>query len=149
MRELVYALRFQGDVHRIGPDGNVLKALTTASGCTIVSRIAAKGLSGTVQPDLGDEATLNAELTFTGATTFHETGIIVFGSGNHLLRFSTVGNGYLDPTLTDNRRLGAAIWRVEGGEGQFAGVRGLIASTFMVNEDMSVVDHHLGVLFAP
>ena len=40
-------------------------------------------------------------------------------------------------------------WRVEGGEGQFAGASGLITSNFFVGEDLAVTDHHLGVLFLP
>jgi hypothetical protein len=149
VRQLTYALRFQGEAERVGPDGNVLKTASTAPGCSIVSRMAATGLSGDLHPELGGEATLAAELTFTGATTFQETGTIVFGAGDHRLRFSTVGSGYLDPTVTDNHRLGAAIWRVDGGEGQFAGASGLIASAFFVDEDLRIVDLHLGVLFVP
>jgi hypothetical protein len=39
------------------------------------------------------------------------------------------------------------MWRVEGGEGQFAGARGLITSNFFVGEAGMVTDHHVGVTF--
>jgi hypothetical protein len=149
VRQLIYALRFEGEAERVGPDGNVLKTTGTALGCTIVSRIGASGLSGDLRPELGDEARLETELTFTGATTFQETGTIDFGTGNNRLRFSTVGSGFLDPTVTDNRRIGAAIWRVEDGEGQFAGATGLIVSAFFVEDDLTFVELHLGVMFEP
>jgi hypothetical protein len=147
MRQLVYALRFRGAVERIGPDGNVLKIATTGFGCTIVSRIATEGLSGSLRPEGGDEASLESELTFTGATTFQETGTITFGTGDHRLRFSTVGSGHLEPAPADAGRCGAAIWRVEGGEGQFEEATGLIASTFVIDDAGGVTDHQLGVVY--
>jgi hypothetical protein len=147
VRQLIYTLRFRGAARRIGPDGNVLQIATTATGCTVVSRIAFDGLSGTAEPERGDEARLESELTFTGATTFQETGTIAFGTGDHRLHFSTIGSGHLDPAPLDNGRLGAAIWRVDGGEGQFAGARGLIASSFVVSDAGDVMDNQLGLVY--
>jgi hypothetical protein len=39
------------------------------------------------------------------------------------------------------------MWRIDGGEGQFAGATGLITSNFFVGEHLEMTDHHLGVLF--
>jgi hypothetical protein len=39
------------------------------------------------------------------------------------------------------------IWRVEGGEGQFAGASGLITSNFTIDEAGEVTDNHFGVIF--
>ncbi|HEY7034017.1 MAG TPA: hypothetical protein VH482_21955 [Thermomicrobiales bacterium] len=147
MRQLVYALRFRGEARRIGIDGNVLKTAAGASGCTLRARIAADGLSGSLQPEFDGEATSESELVLTGATTFQQAGTIEFGTGGHRLRFSTVGSGHLGSGPESDRRYGAAIWQVDGGEGQFAGAVGLIASVICVGEDLSVVDHQLGVLF--
>lgn len=147
MQQLIYALRFRGDSWRIGPDGNVLKIATTASGCEVMTRIAADGLSGALGAERGEEARLDLELTFTGATTFQESGVIDFGGGGHRLRFSTVGTGYFDPTPADDGRLGSAIWRIDGGEGQFAGASGLITSTFVLSDAGDVTDHQLGVVY--
>jgi hypothetical protein len=41
------------------------------------------------------------------------------------------------------------MWRVDGGEGQFAEASGLITSNFFVDEGLGVVDHHFGVLLLP
>jgi hypothetical protein len=147
MRRLIYALSFRGAAQRIGPDGNVLKIAAAAPGCTVVSRIAVDGLSGFLQSEGGDEARLESELTFTGATTFQEAGTIAFGRGNHRLRFSTVGSGHLDPAPADNGRLGAAIWRIDGGDGQFVGARGMIACNFVVSDTGEVTEHQLGVVY--
>jgi hypothetical protein len=39
------------------------------------------------------------------------------------------------------------IWKVERGEGQFAGATGLITSNFFVSSTGEVTDNHFGVLF--
>jgi hypothetical protein len=41
------------------------------------------------------------------------------------------------------------MWRVHGGDGQFAGATGLITSNFFVGENLDVTDHHFGVLLLP
>jgi hypothetical protein len=41
------------------------------------------------------------------------------------------------------------MWRIDGGEGQFAGATGLITSNFFVGADLTVTDHHVGVILLP
>jgi hypothetical protein len=147
MRLVVYALRFQGYAQRDGIDGNILKTATKARGCTVRSVIGSEGLSGSLQPALGDEATFDSELTFTGETTFQEAGTIVFGSDGHLIRFSSVGSGHLLPAPEVDLRHGAAVWQIDGGEGQFAGAIGLIVSNFLVGDAGEITDHHFGVIY--
>ena len=148
MRQLVYALRFTGRATPASPDGTVLKAARTAPSSTVTSTVGPAGLAGTLEPAAGGKATFASEVTFTGATSFQEVGTIAFGAG-HRLRFSTVGSGYLGASPDPALKHGAVSWRVEGGEGQFAGASGLITSNFFVGEDLAVTDHHLGVLFLP
>ena len=148
MRQLVYALRFTGRATPAGPDGNVLTVAATAPGATLVATVGPAGLAGTLEPAEGGEAALASEVTFTGATSFQEVGTIAFGGG-HRLRFSTVGSGYFGPGPAPVRRHSAVAWRVEGGEGQFAGARGLITANVVVGADLAVIGHHLGVLFLP
>jgi hypothetical protein len=148
MRQLVYALRFTGQATPASPDGTVLTVATTAPSSSVTSTVGPDGLAGSLQPVVGGEATFSSEVTFTGATSFQEVGTIAFGAG-HLLRFSTVGSGYLGASPDPARKHGTVSWRVEGGEGQFAGASGLITSNVFVGEDLAVTDHHLGVLFLP
>jgi hypothetical protein len=115
----------------------------------IVTRIGPDGVSGSMRPASGDEAILESDWVFTGATTFQESGSIVFGNGTDRLRFSTFGSAYLGPASDDGCRQGTAIRLVEGGEGRFAGARGLIASVFCLDAELSLVDHHLGMLLMP
>jgi hypothetical protein len=148
MRELIYALRFTGQATPAGSAGNVLKAATTAPSSTLSSTIGPAGLAGAHAPAAGGEATFASEVTFTGETSFQEVGTIAFGNG-HRLHFSTVGTGYLTASADPARKHGTVMWRVDGGDGQFAGASGLITSNFFVGTNLAITDHHFGVLFLP
>jgi hypothetical protein len=86
-------------------------------------------------------------VTFTGETAFLEEGILTLGDTPHRLSFSTVGQGYLGPSADPQLKHGSVIWKVERGEGQFAGATGLITSNFFVSSTGEVTDNHCGVLF--
>jgi hypothetical protein len=143
MRQLVYALRFTGRATRASPDGNILALSATAPGVTLVSVVSPTGLTANLEPMPGAEAVFASEVTVTGATSFQEIGTITFGEGQRL-RFATVGSGYLGPSQIGQQ--GAAVWRVEGGEGQFIGARGLITAHLTVSTDLTVIGHHLGII---
>jgi hypothetical protein len=148
MREVIYAMRFTAQAEPVGDVGNVLKATTSAPSRTLSSRMRADGLTATLAPAAGDAATFESEVTFTGKTSFQETGTIGFGDGNQM-RFSTVGSGYLAPSADPTRKQGTVMWRIEEGAGQFAGASGLTTSNFFVDEPLQVVDHHFGVVLLP
>lgn len=148
MPDVIYAMRFSGLAEPVGVAGNVLKAATSAPSSSLTSRVGPTGLQGTIEPVSGEEAHFTSEVTFTGETSFQETGDITFGGGN-TLHFSTVGSGYLAPSADATRKHGTVMWRVDGGKGQFAGASGLITSNFFVDEGLGVVDHHFGVLLLP
>ncbi len=143
MPQLVYALRFTGRATPTGPDGSVLNVQATAPSAILDATIGPDGLATDLVPASGTEAVFASELTLTGETSFQEVGTIAFGTGN-LLRFATVGNGYIGP-CPDGRH-GAAVWRVEMGAGQFAGARGLITAHLLLDSDFALVGHHLGVI---
>jgi hypothetical protein len=145
MHELIYAMRFTGQATPSAADGNVLRATTTASSCTLITTVGADGLSCAVHPAEGGEATLTSDVTFTGETSFQEAGTIGFGEG-HRLHFSTIGGGYLSASADPTRKHGTVMWHVDGGEGQFAGATGLITSNFFVGTDLTITDHHFGVI---
>jgi hypothetical protein len=148
MREVIYAMRFSGQAEPVGEAGDVLRAATSAPSSTLTSTVGSHGLTGLLTPAPGDEATFESEVTFTGETSFQEVGTIEFGK-SHRLRFSTVGSGYLAPSADARRKQGTVMWRVDGGEGQFARASGLITSNFFVDEQLGMVDHHFGVLLVP
>lgn len=148
MREVVYAMRFTGRAEPVGDVGNILRATTSAPSSTISSTIEPSGLSSTWAPAPGGAAMFTSEVTFTGETSFQETGTITFGDGN-TFAFSTVGSGYLAPSTDPVRKHGTVMWQVDDGAGQFAGATGLITSNFFVDDQLRVVDHHFGVLLLP
>ncbi len=149
MRQILYAMQFNGRAAPVSGSSNVLKAATSAESCTLTTAVRAEGVSASVQPAPGDKAAFESEVTVTGESSFIESGTIRFGEGNHQLRFSTVGQGYLGTSADPKLRHGSVIWRVEGGEGQFSGASGLITSNFTISDTGEVIDHHFGVVFAP
>lgn len=148
MHNLIYALRFTGKAELVGTAGNVLRAATTAPSVSLTSSVGPSGLAGTISPVPGAAAVFTSEVTFTSDAEFQEVGTITFGAGN-VLHFSTVESGYLAPSADPACQHGVVAWRVDRGEGQFAGATGLIPSNFFVDDQWGVVDHHFGVLHLP
>jgi hypothetical protein len=158
MRQIIYTMQFNGQVMPVGTSPNVMKAMTTAPSCTWTTVVRRDGLHVTLEPTAGDPAIFESEVTFLGGfessdvtsageSGFKEMGTITFGEGGHRLRFSTIGQGYLGPSVEPNLRQGAVMWQVDGGEGQFEGARGVITSNFLVSNAGEVTDHHMGVIF--
>jgi hypothetical protein len=147
MRQIMYAMQFKGQATPVSGSSNVLKAQTTAASCTFTTVVGPEGLSGTLQEKEGGKATFESEVTFTGESTFKESGTIIFGQGGHQLRFSTVGQGYLGPSADPKLKQGSVMWRIDSGQGQFEGASGLITSNFTVGDSGEVTDNHFGVIF--
>jgi hypothetical protein len=80
-------------------------------------------------------------------TSFLESGSIRFGDGKHRLRFSTVGQVYLGDSPEPKLRSGAVMWKVDGGEGQFAGASGYITSNFTIDDAGHVTDNQFGMIY--
>lgn len=147
MRQIIYALQFTGRAAPKDGSSTVLKATTTAPSCSVSSTAGPQGLQGTVQRVAGQVSVFESEVTFTGDSTFQETGSIAFGQNGHRLRFSTVGQGYLGACVDPTLKHGTVMWQIDDGEGQFAGASGLITSNFFVSDTGEVTDNHFGVIF--
>lgn len=102
MRQILYAMQFTGKAVPANESGTVLKANTTAPSCSITSVTGPQGISGQLQKAVGGQASFESEVTFTGETSFQESGTIEFGKG-HRLYFSTVGQGYIDWSKSRSR----------------------------------------------
>ena len=157
MSQIIYTMQFKGEMSPVGTSPNVMKATMVASRiCMTV--VGPNRLQTPLEPAAGEQATFESDVTFLGGfespevtaageAGFKETGMITFGGGEHRLRFSTIGQGYIGPSAESNLRQGAVIWQVESGEGQFKGAQGLITSNFILSEAGEVTDHHMGVIF--
>jgi hypothetical protein len=71
----------------------------------------------------------------------------VDSDSNHSLRFSTVGQGFLGKRVHPALQHASVMWRIESGEGQFAGASGLITSNLTLSSTGEVIDNHFGLIF--
>ena len=147
MKQVIYAMQFKGTATPTGGASGVIKASTTAPSCTLSSVVGPGGVTGTLLPVPGGKASFESEVTLTAETSFTEMGTIRFGDSTHLLRFSTVGQGFLGKSPDEALQHGSVMWRVESGEGQFAGASGIITSNFTLSVTGEVTDNHFGLIF--
>jgi hypothetical protein len=148
MRSLIYCMHFKGQSSPITDEPRRIRATSSATSCTVRTTVGPEGVTGSLEAVEGDLAFLEAELQLTGAHTFSGTGTITFGD-EHLLRFTSAHEGHLGPSAVTQTVAGTVIWRVEGGEGQFAKAQGQITSNFTLNESGEINDYQFGVLFLP
>jgi hypothetical protein len=148
MRQIVYSMHFQGQTSPAAHDHHVVRVAASATSCTLRTRIDSQGVEARHEALEGDLAFLESEMQLIGPDSFVEQGTITFGE-NHTLRFTTLQNGHLAPSAGAHALAGAASWKVEGGEGQFANATGLITSNFLLDESGVRNDYQLGVIFVP
>src|SRR4029450_12071255 len=99
-----------------------------------------------VEPGDGEEALLISRLVLADDGSFDQSGTIEFAPG-HVLAFRSAGAARLGRSPDPHLRHGAAIWEVEGGEGQFRGAQGRITSNFFVSDTDELTDNHFGLIF--
>jgi hypothetical protein len=148
MRQMVYAMHFRSQTspaadHSVRTNGS-------ATGCVVSTIIRANGLQTDLKPSDGDLAFFESELRVTGPDEFEEDGTITFGGDSeHLLRFSTIGQGHVAAGVEPGTMAGTSSWKVNSGEGQFAAARGFITSNFTINGTGERSDFHCGLIFLP
>jgi len=149
VKELNYAMQFKGSAQPVNAaDPNILNIKSVAQSTVIRSAVGATGLNTHVQGAAGAFARFCSQLRMTGHGAFAEDGEITFGEGNSI-RFVTVQEGHVQRAAQPGLMAGASIWRVEGGEGQFAGASGFITSNFYLNQAGVLTDNQFGVIFVP
>jgi hypothetical protein len=144
VKPITYSLQFRGRATPLA--ANLVRLELTAPSAALVTSIGAMGIRSRFEDVLGGEAVLRSETSFD-ELSFVDRGTIEFGRGN-TLQFRSIGSRLTscpDPRL----RHGIAIRRVEGGDGQFAGCEGLIASNFLISDTGEVTENHAGVIFVP
>jgi hypothetical protein len=146
MRKIVYSMQFKGTASRAGEEAGVLKATTSAASGAIRTVVSPDGVVSEFVPAEGGVAFFESEVRMTAAEHFQESGTITFGEGDHTLRFDTEGTGVLRPTADHHEMMGAVVWKVTGGEGQFQNAKGFITSNFQVSDHGEVTDYHFGVI---
>jgi hypothetical protein len=147
MMQIIYAMQFKGSATPKPGVAGVITASTRADSCTLTSVVGTNGLTGTLRPLPDGQASFESEVTLVSETSFRESGTIRFGPSKHSLRFSTIGEGFLGKSPDAALQHGSVMWRVEGGEGQFAGASGIITSNFTLSGTGGVTDNHFGLIF--
>ena len=144
LQPIVYSLQFRGRITSLS--SRVLEQRASAPSQVLITTVDANGLAGDVQPGEGKEALLVSRLVLADDGSFDQSGTIEFAAG-HVLAFRSVGAARLAPSPDPNLRHGAAIWEIEGGEGQFHGARGRITSNFFMSDTNELTDNHFGLIF--
>ncbi len=148
MRAVVFELRFHGRGADVPGEPGRRRAATRAGSQLFRARLGPGGIDAAVEPAGPETATLEAEVRLTGERTFVESGRIRYGEAG-AITFRTVGEGVRGPSPVAGLVHGAVVWEVTGGDGAFAGARGLITSNFTVDAGGEVIDDHLAHLFLP
>jgi hypothetical protein len=148
VRELVFALRFEGQAGPVAGSATLREASTAAPSQSLWTVIGADGVTAGVEPVAGERAVLESRVERFADGSFVEDGTITYGSAGRIT-FATVGRGSIGPSPEPGWQHGAVIWTVTAADGRFAGARGLITSNFLVGPGGAVVDHHLARLYLP
>jgi len=144
LQPIAYSLQFRGQVTSLS--SRVLEQRASAPSQVVTTTVNANGLAGRVQPSEGEGAVLVSRLVLADDGSFDQSGTIEFAPG-HVLVFRSIGAARLAPSPDPNLRHGAAVWEVEGGEGQFHGARGRITSNFVLSDTNELTDNHFGLIF--
>jgi len=149
MRKIVYMMNFKGRRSQAS-SGPKLRTTSSATSCVVSTVVCTTGVETNCRASPGELAFLESESRLTGPGLFEEHGVIAFGdNSDHLLRFSTLGQGYLTAGPEPGIMAGSAVWKVDGGEGQFAQARGFISSTFTLTAEGELSDFHCGLILLP
>jgi hypothetical protein len=150
LRKLLYTMQVRGRTSLVRGNSHPLRTTGSAVSCIINTVISQSGIRTDLAPSDGDLAFFESEIHLTGRDEFQESGEITFGDGaEHVLRFSTAGQGHMNSGLEPGVIAGTASWIVESGEGQFAAARGFITSNFTINASGERCDFLCGVIFLP
>jgi hypothetical protein len=144
LQPIVYSLQFRGRITSLS--SRVLEQRASAPSQVLITTVDANGLAGRVQPGDGEEALLVSRLVLADDDSFGQSGTIEFAPG-HILAFSSIAAARLGSAPDPHLRHGAAVWQVEGGEGQFRGAQGRITSNFFVSDTNELTDNHFGLIF--
>jgi hypothetical protein len=143
VKPITFSLQFRGQVAEFEGD---LRKQARAPGCALVTSLTADGPAGRFVWEPGDEeALLESTLAFQDERRFEEAGTLVFARGNSL---RIRGRGRLAPSANPDLRQGTIVWRIEGGDGHFAGATGLITSNFLLSATGDLTENQLAVVFA-
>lgn len=150
MRTIFYTMHFRGQTSPAKSDPKVLRTTASATSSVLTTKIRESGVQSELQVSDGELAFLESEFRLTSPELFQGDGSITVGDeGDHVLRFSVVEHGHVDPQIEPGTVTGTSSWKVSGGEGQFSEARGFITSVFTISAAGEFTEYQLGLLFFP
>ncbi len=150
MQTLLYAMHFRGQVSRSTANASVLKTTISGTSCRMETVVSRDGAATTLHAAPGELAFIEAELRLGTQEEFDGSGVLTFGEeGEHTIRFSGAKTGHLSPIGEAGMLAGAIVWKVEGGDGRFAGATGFITSNFTVTESGALSEYQCAQIFIP
>lgn len=150
MRKIFYTMHFRGQTSKAASDSKTLRTTASATSSVVNTHIQSNGIASELQATDGQLAFLESEFHLTGPDSFQGASTITLGEeSEHVLRLKLIQDGHLNRTIEPGTMTGTSSWTVEGGEGQFAAVQGLITSIFTLTSDGEFTDYQLGLLFLP
>jgi hypothetical protein len=150
MRTVLYTMHFRGQVSRSTGNPSVLKTTISGTSCTMETAVGRDGATTTLHAAPGELAFIEAELRLSGHEEFEGSGTLAFGEeSEHALHFSSAKTGHLSPIGKAGTLAGAIVWKVDGGDGRFAGATGFITSNFTFNETGALSEYQCGQIFIP
>ena len=144
----MFALEFRGRAGPIDGSPTSRRARTSAPSQALRAVMTADGMDTDVEPLSGDTAVLDSTVERFADGSFVEAGTITYGSLGRV-SFTTDGKGTVGPSPVDGWVHGAVMWVVTGGDGWFAGARGLITSNFVASAGGEVIDNQFARLYLP
>jgi hypothetical protein len=144
----VFALEFRGWAGPVAGAERQRRARSTAPSQTLSTVLGGDGVRARIDAVAGEAAVLESRVERFGDGTFVEAGTITYGAAGRVV-FETLGRGWVGPSPVAGWVVGGVVWTVTGGEGRFAGARGLITSNFTVSADGEVIDDHVARLYLP
>ena len=148
MRELVFVLKFRGHARPVPDAEGQRRARSTAASQALATVMGPSGVSARLEAVAGESAVLESRVERFGDGTFVEDGTITYGSAG-TITFETIGRGWVGPAPLAGWVVGGVVWSITGGQGAFAGARGLITSNFTVSADGEVIDDQVARLYMP
>jgi hypothetical protein len=148
MRELVFTLEFRGNAGPVPGVEGQRRARSTAPSQALATVLGPGGVIARLDAVAGESAVLESRVERFGDGTFVEDGTITYGSAG-TITFETIGRGWVGPAPLAGWVVGGVVWSVTGGQGAFAGARGLITSNFTVNTDGEVIDDQVARMYIP
>lgn len=146
MGQLLYAMQFRGRATSDEGLPRLVHTIAFAPSCTVTTLVGPQGVYGVIEPAPGERATFESEVCGDGAQQPGGTATVTFGTTGHCLHLTLLGALPLGDG-SSRAACSSLVWKIEHGDGQFAGASGLITSNLVLGDAGEVTENHFGVIF--